>query len=103
MMEDLTRMAIFARVVEAKSFSEAARRLGMSKSQVSKQVANLERSLSARLLNRTTRRLSLTEIGAAYYEHCARIVEEVKEAELSVLSLIHISEPTRRTPISYAV
>jgi len=84
MMEDLTRMAIFARVVEAKSFSEAARRLGMSKSQVSKQVANLERSLTARLLNRTTRRLSLTEIGTAYYEHCARIVEEVKEAELAV-------------------
>jgi DNA-binding transcriptional LysR family regulator len=83
-MEDLMRMAIFARVVEAKSFSEAARRLGTSKSQVSKQVAGLERSLSARLLNRTTRRLSLTEIGAAYYEHCARIVEEAREAELAV-------------------
>jgi DNA-binding transcriptional LysR family regulator len=83
-MEDLVRMAIFARVVEAKSFSEAARRLGMSKSQVSKQVASLERSLSAKLLNRTTRRLSLTEIGTAYYEHCARIVEEAKEAELAV-------------------
>jgi DNA-binding transcriptional LysR family regulator len=83
-MEDLMCMAIFARVVEAKSFSEAARRLRMSKSQVSKQVARLERSLAARLLNRTTRRLSLTEIGAAYYEHCARIVEEAKEAELAV-------------------
>lgn len=78
------RMAIFAWVVEAKSFSEAARRLGMSKSQVSKQVTSLERSLSARLLNRTTRKLSMTEIGAAYYEHCARIVEEAKEAELAV-------------------
>lgn len=83
-MEDLMRMAIFARVVEAKSFSEAARRLGMSKSQVSKQVASLERSLGARLLNRTTRRLSLTEVGTAYYEHCARIVEEAKDAELAV-------------------
>jgi DNA-binding transcriptional LysR family regulator len=83
-MEDLMRMAIFARVVETKSFSEAARRLRMSKSQVSKQVARLERSLAARLLNRTTRRLSLTEIGAAYYEHCARIVQEAKEAELAV-------------------
>jgi DNA-binding transcriptional LysR family regulator len=62
-MEDLIRMAIFARVVEAKGFAEAARRLGMSRSQVSKQVANLERSLGARLLNRTTRSLSLTEIG----------------------------------------
>jgi DNA-binding transcriptional LysR family regulator len=83
-MEDLMRMAIFARVVEAKSFSEAARRLGMSKSQVSKQVANLERSLGARLLNRTTRRLSLTEIGAGYYEHCARIVQELEDAKLAV-------------------
>ena len=78
------RMAIFARVVEAKSFSEAARRLRMSKSQVSKQVASLERSLGARLLNRTTRKLSLTESGAAYYEHCARIVEEAKQAELAI-------------------
>lgn len=78
------RMAIFARVVEAKSFSEAARHLGMSKSQVSKQVANLERSLGARLLNRTTRRLSLTEIGAGYYEHCARIVQELEDAKLAV-------------------
>ncbi len=86
-MEDLMRMAIFARVVEAKSFSEAARRLRMSKSQVSKQVAKLERSLAARLLNRTTRRLSLTEVGAAYYEHCARIVEEAQEAELAVSRL----------------
>src|SRR5688572_25640125 len=83
-MEDLVRMAIFARVVEGKSFSEAARRLGMSKSQISKQVANLERSLSARLLNRTTRKLSLTEVGSSYYEHCARIVREMEEAKLAV-------------------
>ena len=83
-MEDLMRMAVFARVVEAKSFSDAARRLNLSRSQVSKQVANLERSLGARLLNRTTRTLSLTEIGTAFYEHCARIVEEAEKAELAV-------------------
>ncbi|HEX9180302.1 MAG TPA: LysR family transcriptional regulator, partial [Burkholderiales bacterium] len=59
-MENLTGMAVFARVAEAKSFTEAARRLGLSKSVVSKQVARLERTLGARLLNRTTRRLSLT-------------------------------------------
>lgn len=77
-------MAIFARVAEAKSFSEAARRLGLSKSMVSKEVTKLERSLGARLLNRTTRKLSLTEIGAAFYEHCARVVQEAEEAELLV-------------------
>lgn len=83
-MKDLTGMAIFARVAEAKSFSVAARRLNLSKSVVSKHVAKLEKSLGARLLNRTTRRLSLTEIGAVFYDHCARIVEEAEEAELAV-------------------
>lgn len=83
-MEDLQRMAIFARVVEEKSFSAAARRLGLSKSLVSKQVTQLERSIGARLLNRTTRALSLTEAGSVFYEHCSRIVEELEEAKLAV-------------------
>jgi DNA-binding transcriptional LysR family regulator len=83
-MEDLERMAIFARVVETKSFSEAARRLHMSKSLVSKQVSQLERSVGARLLNRTTRAMSLTEAGAVFYEHCARIVEELELAKNAV-------------------
>jgi len=83
-MEDLQRMAIFARVVEEKSFSAAARRLGLSKSLVSKQVTQLERSLGARLLNRTTRALSVTEAGSALYHHCARIVEELDAAKLAV-------------------
>ena len=86
-MDDLVRMAVFAAVVEAKSFAEAARRLGLSRSQVSKQVASLEQSLSARLLNRTTRSLSLTEAGAAYYGHCARIVDESQQAKLVVSRL----------------
>ena len=83
-MKDLTGMLIFASVAEAKSFSLAARRLNLSKSIVSKHIAKLEKSLSARLLNRTTRSLSLTEIGAAFYEHCARVVEEAGKAELVV-------------------
>jgi len=86
-MENLTGMGIFARVAEAKNFSEAARRLGLSKSVVSKQVARLERSLGARLMNRTTRRLSLTEAGTAFYEHCARMVAEAEAAELAVTRL----------------
>ena len=51
---------------------------------VSKEVAKLEKSLGARLLNRTTRQLSLTEVGAAFYEHCARVVQEAEEAALLV-------------------
>src|SRR3546814_515354 len=80
-------MAVFARVVEAKSFSAAAAELGQSKSAVSKQVSRLEDRLGARLLNRTTRRLSLTEVGAAFYDRCRRIVAEAEEAELAVTRL----------------
>lgn len=86
-MDNLTGMAVFARVVEANSFTEAARRLGMSKAAVSKQISRLEERLGARLLNRTTRRLSLTEVGAAFYERCARIVAEAEDAELAVTRL----------------
>lgn len=80
-------MEVFARVAEANSFSGAAKRLGLSKSAVSKQVARLERTLGAKLLNRTTRRLSLTEVGQAFYEHCARVVAEAEAAELAVSRL----------------
>ncbi len=100
-MEDLERMAVFARVVEAKSFSAAALRLGLSKSLVSKHVTQLEKSVGARLLNRTTRNMSLTEAGAAFYEHCARIVEELAEAKLAV-GRLH-SEPRGMLRISSSV
>ncbi|HET7596785.1 MAG TPA: LysR family transcriptional regulator, partial [Burkholderiales bacterium] len=90
-MEDLQRMAVFARVVRDKSFSAAARSLNLSKSLVSKQVTQLEKSVGARLLNRTTRALSLTEAGTVFYEHCSRIVEELEEAK-SAVARLH-SEP----------
>lgn len=86
-MPDLNLMATFARVVEAGSFAEAARRLATSRSAVSKSVARLERRLGARLLNRTTRHLSLTEIGAAVAEHCSRMLEEAEQAQRLVDSL----------------
>lgn len=86
-VDSLAGMAVFAKVAEAKSFSAAAQRLGISKSAVSKQVAALERTLKARLINRTTRRLSLTEVGAAFYEHCARMLAEAEAAELAVTRL----------------
>jgi DNA-binding transcriptional LysR family regulator len=91
-MDDrLNGMRVFAQVVEAKSFSAAADKLGMSKSLASRYVSALERSLSVKLLNRSTRKLSLTEGGALFYEHCARIVQE---AELAEQRLTHVqSEP----------
>jgi len=86
-MDTLNGMAVFARVIERGSFSAAARDLRLAKSTVSKQVAALEQRLGARLLNRTTRRLSPTEVGLAYYERCTRITAEVEEAELAVSRL----------------
>jgi DNA-binding transcriptional LysR family regulator len=86
-MHDLAGMAVFARVVEARSFSAAARALGLSKSAVSKEIARLEDHLGVRLLNRTTRRLALTEAGALFYERSARVVREAAEAERAVQDL----------------
>lgn len=79
-MENLKRMAIFSAVVEAKSFSEAGRRLDLAKSAISTQVSLLEDHLGVRLLNRTTRQLSLTEAGEKFYPRCASIVSEANEA-----------------------
>lgn len=80
-MDPLDGIATFARVVESGSFSAAADRLALSKSAVSAHVQRLEERLGVRLLNRTTRRLSVTEAGAAYYRHCARILAEAEAAE----------------------
>lgn len=85
--DNLAAMAVFARVVEERSFTQAAGALGRSKSAVSKAVSQLEDRLGARLLNRTTRRLSLTEAGTAYYERAARILAEAAEADSAVSAL----------------
>jgi DNA-binding transcriptional LysR family regulator len=81
MLDDLKRMVVFSRVVEAGSFSAAALRLGIAKSAVSKHVSLLEKSIGARLLNRTTRGLSLTDVGETYYESCNRIIEAAEAAQ----------------------
>ena len=70
----------FVAAVEAGSISEAARKLRLSKSVVSERLAELERSLGARLLQRTTRKLSLTEDGSAFHERAARILREIEDA-----------------------
>jgi DNA-binding transcriptional LysR family regulator len=74
-------MQVFTRVVEAGSFAAAAGRLGLSRAAASKQVMQLEEHLGTRLLNRTTRRLALTEEGAQYYERCLGILGAIEEAE----------------------
>ncbi|RED54221.1 LysR family transcriptional regulator [Aestuariispira insulae] len=86
-MDILNGMAVFAAVVEAGSFTAAAQNLGQSKSSISKQITKLEDRLGARLLNRTTRKLKLTDVGQDYYERCRRIVEEAEEAELAVTTM----------------
>ena len=74
-------MEAFVRVVESGSFVAAAERLGLSTSSLSRLVGELEHHLGARLLNRTTRRLSLTEIGQSYYERCVTLLADLAEAE----------------------
>ena len=86
-MEQLTAMLAFARVVETGSFSRAARELGVSKSAVSKQISRLEDRLGVRLLNRTTRRNSLTEAGTSFFEGCQRMIAEADAAEAAVSHL----------------
>ena len=83
-MDVMNSMAVFRRVVEAKSFSAVARETNMSQSTVSKHIAALEERLGTKLLNRSTRSLKLTEAGKEYYHHCIRILNDFQEAEASV-------------------
>ncbi|MBZ4420359.1 LysR family transcriptional regulator [Myxococcus sp. RHSTA-1-4] len=83
-MDQFGAMTVFRRVVEAGSYSGAARALRISVASASKQVAWLEQRLGARLLHRTTRRLALTEAGREYYARCGRILDEVADAEARV-------------------
>ncbi len=84
---DLNEMLVFARVVQAGSFTAAAAELHMPKSTVSRRVSELEARLASRLLQRTTRKLSLTDAGRIYYDYCARIAGEIEAAERAVSSL----------------
>ena len=89
------------RVVEAGSFSAAARQLGVSKGHVSQRISQLEDRLGTRLLHRTTRKLSLTELGNLYYERCRQVIEDLDEIEHAVTEyqqratgLLKISSPS---------
>lgn len=80
-MDRLGAIQVFAQVVESGSFAKAATRLGLSTSATSRHVADLEAHLQTRLLNRTTRRVSLTESGRAFYERAVQLLADLEEAE----------------------
>jgi DNA-binding transcriptional LysR family regulator len=86
-MDKMRSMEVFVRVVDAGSFSAAARALDMSTVMVSKHIAALEKLVGARLLHRTTRSQSLTEIGERYADQCRQILQLVQEAETGALAM----------------
>ena len=79
-MQKLDNMALFVEVVKARGFRQAAEVMDMPLSTLSRRIADLERSIGLRLMNRTTRRLELTEAGNVYFERCVRIVEDARQA-----------------------
>lgn len=98
---DLNELLIFIKVVELQSFTAAGQVLGLQKSTISRKLAQLEERLGVRLLNRTTRKLSLTDIGQSHYQRCREILNELEEAELAVArtqdepsGILRISMPT---------
>src|SRR6266403_1499209 len=80
-MDRLTGLTAFVRVVDSGGFSAAGRHLNMSTTMVSNHVQSLEDRLGARLLNRTTRKVSVTEVGKAYYDRCIQILADLEQAD----------------------
>lgn len=104
-MDRFQALTTFAKVVETGSFARAADRLDISVSAASRQVSELESHLGARLLNRTTRRLSLTEGGQAFYERCVQLLVDLDEAEqaVSVASVVPRGTLRMTASISFGV
>lgn len=104
-MDRLTNLAVFVKVVEEQSFAAAARGVGLSPAMVSKHVQALEERLGARLLNRTTRRLSLTEVGRGYYERARQILADLEDADRAASDLQAAPRGTLRVnaPFSFGI
>jgi len=104
-MDSLTSMKVFGAIVEAGSFASAARRLRLSRAVVTKHVAALEDRLNVRLLERTTRRVSVTEAGARYYERCTQILAEIEDAEREAAQATAMPRGTLRisAPHTFAI
>jgi len=103
-MEQLKRMAVFATVVDKGSMVAAAAELGMTSSAVSQQISKLEASTQVSLLHRTTRKLTLTEAGAAFYRSCAQVLALAQEAEQRLLELrdAPVGELRITAPVGFA-
>ncbi len=103
-MDKLNGMRAFVAVAETGGFASAARRLSLSRALVSRYVGQLEESLSVRLFNRTTRRVSLTTVGQAYYERCAPLLAELEALESSVKEAHDrpVGELRVSAPVSFA-
>ncbi len=93
---DLENVQVFVRVVQAKSFTEAGKQLGLPKSTISRRVSRLEDDLGVRLLQRTTRKLALTEAGSAFFEQVAPALEAVRSATAWVGEMQSIPRGTIR-------
>lgn len=85
-MDKLHAMTTFVRIVEAGSLTAAADRLGTSPTSVVRSLSGLERALGVRLLNRTTRRMALTDEGREYFERCRHLLQDIEEAEAALLA-----------------
>lgn len=99
---DFSDIWAFVRVVETGSFSEAARQMGTTKANISKQIARLEKTLHARLLNRSTRKLGLTEAGSAIFKNALRMLEEARALEATAAGLQSGPSGTLRVSASLA-
>jgi LysR family transcriptional regulator, regulator for bpeEF and oprC len=102
-MDKLKSLTIFLRSAQLQSFSAAARQLGMSPSSVSRAVARLEEDLGIRLLQRTTRSLSLTEDGAMLYQRCQQVLDELEDIETSLKQSQSQPKGTLRLNFSIAI
>jgi DNA-binding transcriptional LysR family regulator len=104
-MDRLSLIRSFSHVVEARSYTAAARRLGLSRSHLSKQIKSLEDSLGVRLLNRTTKHVAPTEIGLTYYDICSRLINDLNAADLKLGALNRETRGTLKivAPKSFAV
>lgn len=104
-MDVLSGMRAFAAVVETGSFAAAADRVELSRARLTKMIQDLEQHLGTRLLNRTTRRLSLTEAGSAYHERCTAILADVAEAEQVAGRLTALPRGTLKItmPVSFGI
>lgn len=95
-IRDLNELAVFTYVVEHGGFTAAADATQLPKSNISRRIANLEKRLGVRLLERTTRKVHVTEIGDIYYQHCRRMLDEAEQADLCVEHATEIPRGTLR-------